>query len=222
MWPAAFWEKLYEPAIRRAAGLGRASGLPDPDAYEKSHAFCDLLVIGAGPAGLMAALAAGRGGARVILCEDDFRLGGRLLADRVEVDGRPGPVWAAEVEAELRSLANVTVMARTAVIALTDGGDYAALERVADHLPEPPPHQPRQRLWKIVARRAVLAAGAVERPIGFGGNDRPGVMQASAVRAYLQSLRRHALPTALACSPPTTTAGPPRPTCTRPASRSTR
>jgi sarcosine oxidase subunit alpha len=93
MWPAAFWEKLYEPLIRRAAGLGRASGLPDPDHYEKVTAFCDLLVIGGGPAGLAAALAAGRGGLRVILAEQDFALGGRLLADRREIDGQPAAVW---------------------------------------------------------------------------------------------------------------------------------
>src|SRR5258708_249835 len=79
MWPASWWEKVYEPAIRRAAGLGRASGKADPDIYEKAHAFCDVLVAGSGPAGLMAALAAGRGGARVILCEEDFAFGGRLL-----------------------------------------------------------------------------------------------------------------------------------------------
>ncbi len=87
MWPAAFWEKLYEPAIRRAAGLGRAAEAPDPDHYEKTNAFCDVLVIGGGPAGLSAALAAARSGARVILCEEDFRLGGRLLAERYEIDG---------------------------------------------------------------------------------------------------------------------------------------
>jgi sarcosine oxidase subunit alpha len=75
MWPAALWEKLYEPIIRRAAGLGRASADPDPDSYERAHAFCDVLVIGAGPAGLAAALSAGRAGARVILCDEDFLLG---------------------------------------------------------------------------------------------------------------------------------------------------
>ena len=90
MWPASFWEKLYEPAIRRAAGLGRAAERADPDHYEKANAFCDVLVIGAGAAGLAAALAAGRAGARVILCEEDFRLGGRLLAERDEIDGAPG------------------------------------------------------------------------------------------------------------------------------------
>ncbi|MEJ0044085.1 MAG: 2Fe-2S iron-sulfur cluster-binding protein [Rhizomicrobium sp.] len=94
MWPRGAWEKLYEPAIRRAAGLGRASGEPDPDTYEKAHAFCDVLVIGAGPAGLLAALTAARTGARVILCDEDFALGGRLLGERAEIDGGSGPAWA--------------------------------------------------------------------------------------------------------------------------------
>src|SRR5947207_8039294 len=97
MWPAAFWEKLYEPLIRRAAGLGRASAQPDPDRYEKAHAFCDVLVIGGGPAGLAAALAAGRSGARVILADEDFVLGGRLNAERREIDGASGPEWRARV-----------------------------------------------------------------------------------------------------------------------------
>ncbi len=185
MWPAAFWEKLYEPAIRRAAGLGRVSLEADPDTYEKVHAFCDLLVIGAGAAGLAAALTAGRAGARVIVCDEDFLPGGRLNGDRHEIDGGPGALWAARTVAELRSLAEVRLMARTTVFGVYDGTTYGALERVSDHLPEPRRHQPRQRFWKIVARHAVLAAGALERPVVFGGNDRPGVMLASAVRTYV-------------------------------------
>ncbi|BAI74488.1 sarcosine oxidase, subunit alpha (plasmid) [Azospirillum sp. B510] len=184
MWPAAFWEKLYEPMIRRAAGLGRAADAADPDQYEKATAHCDLLVIGAGPAGLMAALTAARAGARVILADEDFRLGGRLLAEACEVGGTGGIHWAAAAVTELASFPDVTLMPRTTVFGVYDGGTYGAVERVSDHLAEPPPHAPRQRLWRIVAHRAVLAAGAIERPIVFGGNDRPGVMMAGAVRAY--------------------------------------
>src|ERR1043166_2713395 len=180
MWPARFWEALYEPLIRRAAGLGRAAGAEDPDHYEKAFAHCDVLVIGAGPAGLTAALAAGRAGARVILADEDFRLGGRLLAERYEVDGQPGVEWATQVEAELASMPDVRIMRRTTVTSVFDHGQYAALERVNDHVPVPPEHEPRQRLWKIMAKRSVLAAGAHERMIAFGNNDRPGVMLASA------------------------------------------
>ncbi len=184
MWPAAFWEKLYEPVIRRAAGLGRAAEGEDPDRYEKATAHCDLLVIGAGPTGLMAALTAARAGARVILADEDFRPGGRLLSDAPEIDGAPASVWADRVLAELAGFPDVTVMPRTTVFGVYDGGAYGALERVSDHLAEPAPWQPRQRLWRIVARRSLLAAGAIERPIVFGGNDRPGVMMAGAMRAY--------------------------------------
>jgi heterotetrameric sarcosine oxidase alpha subunit len=185
MWPAALWEKLYEPAIRQAAGLGRASLEPDPDTYEKAHAFCDVLVIGGGPAGLSAALSAGRAAARVILCDEDFLFGGRLNGDRREINGMSGSTWAQQAESELASMPEVRLMRRTTVFGVYDGGTYGAIERVADHLPVPPAYQARQRLWKIVAKRAVLAAGAIERPIVFGGNDRPGVMMASAARTYL-------------------------------------
>jgi heterotetrameric sarcosine oxidase alpha subunit len=186
MWPAAFWERVYEPLIRRAAGLGRAAGESDPDHYEQAFAFCDVLIIGSGPAGLAAAQTAARSGARVILCEQDFAFGGRLLADGREIGGVAGHLWAQNVIDELRGLPNVRFMSRTGVFGVYDGGTYGALERVGDHLPEPPPYQPRQRLWRIVAKRAVLAGGAIERPIVFAGNDRPGVMMASAVRGYVE------------------------------------
>jgi heterotetrameric sarcosine oxidase alpha subunit len=184
MWPAAFWEKVYEPLIRRAAGLGRIATGPDPDSYEKAFAFCDVLVVGSGPAGLMAALSAARAGARVLLAEDDFRFGGRLLAERRPVGDRPGHAWADDVVAELAAMPNVRLMPRTTVFGSYDHGVFAAVQRVNDHVATPPEFEPRQRLWRIVARRSVVAAGSIERPLLFGDNDRPGVMLAGAARAY--------------------------------------
>ncbi|WP_103258441.1 sarcosine oxidase subunit alpha family protein [Tabrizicola aquatica] len=184
MWPKAFWEKLYEPIIRRAAGLGSVSREEDPDDYDKGFLHCDLLVIGAGPTGLMAALTAGRAGKRVILADEDFRMGGRLNAETLAVGGTHGADWAAGVVAELASLPNVRLMPRTTVIGAFDHGIYGAVERVSDHLALPAAGKPRQVLWRIYSHRAILAGGATERPIAFENNDRPGIMLAGALRAY--------------------------------------
>ena len=184
MWPKSFWETVYEPMIRRAAGLGSAAKEADPDKYEKSYAHCDVLVIGSGPTGLMAALTAARSGARVILADEGSRLGGSLLYEQEEIDGKSGLDWANDVIAELAALPNATLMPRTTIFGWYDGNIFGAAERVNDHVPEPPPHEPRQRYWRIIAKRAVLASGAEERPIAFGGNDVPGVMLGSAMRTY--------------------------------------
>jgi sarcosine oxidase subunit alpha len=168
MWPAALWEKLYEPAIRRAAGLGRAGVAPDPDLYEKVWAHCDLLIVGAGPAGQAAALTSARAGLDTILVDEDF-----ALKD-------------AGALAELQSLPNLRLMTRTTAVAWYDDMVFAAVERVQKHVALPDPHEPVERLWRIAAKRALLCTGAEERPIVFAGNDRPGVMLAGAGATYAQ------------------------------------
>ncbi|AGI72696.1 sarcosine oxidase1 subunit alpha [Octadecabacter arcticus 238] len=184
MWPKAFWEKVYEPIIRKAAGLGSLSLLDDPDVYDKGFLHCDLLVIGAGPAGLMAALTAGRSGANVILADEDFTFGGRLNSETFGIGDDASAVWAAGAVTELASLPNVRLMVRTTVIGAFDHGIYGAVERVSDHVAVPDAGKPRQILWRIYTQHTVLAAGAIERPIAFENNDRPGIMLGSAIRTY--------------------------------------
>lgn len=180
MGPARLWERLFEPAIRRAAGLGRLSPEAAELRFEKAFAFCDLLVIGAGPAGLMAALTAAEAGADVILADDDALPGGRLNGEAMELGGMAAPAWAAETAARLEAMPNVRIMRRTAVNGVYDQGTYGALQRHA-----PGPRRPLETFWRIVARRAVLAAGGIERPVALAYNDRPGVMLSGAVRSYL-------------------------------------
>ena len=183
-WPAPFWEKLYEPMIRRAAGLGRGGYDADPDRYERLWAHCDLLVVGAGPAGLAAALAAGRAGADVILADENAQLGGTMLSDTEHIADEAAPDFAARVVAELSALRNVRVMPRTTVFGWYDDMVFGAAERVSGHLAAPEAGQPQERLWRIIARRSILATGAEERPLVFPDNDRPGVITADAAMAY--------------------------------------
>lgn len=168
----------YEKLIRRAAGMGEASRLPDPDAYEHAHDFCDVLVVGAGPAGLSAALTAGEAGLDVLLVEQDCELGGAYL-------NKPDGETDRAKMVDALSAAGVRVMKRTTAFGLYDYGTAGLLERVTDHLASPSEHLPRQRFWTVRARHTVVASGALERNIAFGNNDRPGVMGAAAARVYL-------------------------------------
>ena len=189
MWPERWWE-FYEGFIRRMAGLGRAPAGPDPDRYDKHYLHCDVLVVGAGPAGLAAAQWAARTGARVVLADEQAEFGGSLLGNGEEIDGNPGMYWTEGILAELEQADNVRLFSRTTVAGYFDHNFLTMLERAADHVLKPAPDHPRQRLWKVRARQVVLATGALERPLVFGGNDRPGVMLAGAAQTYV---RRYAV-----------------------------
>jgi sarcosine oxidase, subunit alpha len=186
MWPRAAWKALYEPVIRRAAGLGKAPTAPDPDRYAQRYAHCDVLVVGGGPAGLAAALTASQSGARVIICDEQSELGGSLLADpATTIDGQAANAWVATATARLADNPRVTVLTRTTAFGYFPHNLIGLNQRVTDHLDVPPAQLPRERLWQVRARNVVLATGAVERPLIFPGNDRPGVMLATAAHTFL-------------------------------------
>lgn len=185
MWPRTFWDKVYEPFIRAAAGLGKAPTAPDPDHYANRHAHCDVLVVGAGPAGLAAALAASRTGKRVILADEGAEPGGSLLhAAETEIDGHPADAWLAATLADLDGRENVILLPRTTVFGYYNHNHVAMVERVTDHLPTAGA-APRERLWQVRAAEVVLAGGSHERPLVFADNDRPGILLAESVRVFI-------------------------------------
>lgn len=177
MGPARGSWMFYEPFIRKAAGLGQGVHERDPDRYETRHAFADVLVIGGGPAGLSAAVTAGRAGARVVLAEQDFLLGGSLLLESVASEADS---WRQQMLRELGSLPNVEILTRTTAFGLYDGNTVALVERR-----DAAAGRVRQVVITLRARSIVFATGATERPLVFRNNDLPGVMLASAVRTYL-------------------------------------
>ena len=189
MGPLGNW-MAFEPFIRKAAGMGVAPDGPDPDRYETVNRHCDVLVIGAGPAGLMAALTAAKSGARVILAEESAHVGGRLTSidpDYTRISGKAPARWAGDVADDLADMDNVTVLTRTAAFGYYAQNFVGLWERVADHLApaDRAANLPRQRVWRIRAKEVVLATGSVERPLVFHENDRPGIMLAGAARTFV-------------------------------------
>lgn len=185
MWPKSFWDKVYEPFIRQAAGLGKSPEAPDPDSYGSRYLYTDVLVIGGGAAGISAAHAAAKAGARVTLVDENAEMGGSLLSDpALRINGEESWDWLAARLAELREL-GAKIMTRTTAIGYYHQNMVGLCERVTDHLDNPPAGSARERMWRVRAKHVVLAQGALEKPLVFDGNDRPGVMLAGSAQTYL-------------------------------------
>ncbi|MNH85125.1 Aminomethyltransferase [compost metagenome] len=186
MWPKEAWAKIYEPIIRRSAGLGVSPTEDDPDHYASRYVHCDVLIAGAGVAGLTAALSAAATGKKIILVDEQPEVGGALHYDAsTTIDGQNGYDWAQATAAKLKAMPNVTVLTRTTVFGYYNHGFLGLVERVTDHVAKPTKDAPRERLWQVRTKKVILATGSIERHMVFANNDRPGVMLASAARNFL-------------------------------------
>jgi sarcosine oxidase, subunit alpha len=186
MWPRSFWDSVYEPLIRKAAGLGKAPTEADPDTYASRYLHCDILIVGSGPSGLAAALTAGRAGADVVLVDEHAEMGGTFLSEpHVQIDGIPAWEWLDGALAELDALPNVRRMTRTTAIGYYHQNMIGMVEKITDHLEHLPENAPRERMWRVRAGEVILGQGAIERPLVFDGNDVPGVMLSGAAQTFL-------------------------------------
>lgn len=186
MWPKSAWKNLYEPKIRAAAGLGVSPDQPDPDHYSSRFAHCDVLIVGGGAAGLAAAITAAETGASVVLCDEQAELGGALRYETgAHISYLHAWDWVKLATDQLKAMKNVRLLTRTTAFGYYAQNFVGLVERVTDHLADPAKDLPRERLWQVRAKRVILATGAIERHMVFADNDRPGVMLASAARAYL-------------------------------------
>ena len=185
MWPKSRWE-TYEKFIRKAAGLGSSPAVPDVDRYDHMNRHADVMVVGAGPAGLMAALRAAKSGARVLIADEGSEFGGSLLFSKETIDGKPAMQWVADVVEQLGANPQVTMLTRATVNGYHDHNFLTISERRTDHLNDRAPSgQARQRMHKVRAGSVVLATGAHERPLVFANNDLPGCMVASSISHYI-------------------------------------
>ena len=189
MWPKSFWKNIYEPLIRKSAGLGKSPTLPDPDLYDHKHIHCDVLVIGGGISGIIAAKIAAKNGFNTILIDDKNTLGGSTIFQNNEnfkINDEISKDWLFKEIEELKKLKNLTIKTRTSVATYHSYNYLLAKENLTDHLSKNnKTSNIRQRLWKIRSNKVIIASGAIERPLVFNNNDRPGIILASSVNKYL-------------------------------------
>ena len=187
MWPASFWEK-YEYFIRKSAGLGKSPTEPDPDIYDHKYIHCDVLIIGAGISGIIAAKIAAKNNLKTLLLEEKNELGGSTIyqnSDFFKIQNKKSSDWLKNEINEIKKLSNLEIKTRTSVAAFHSYNYLLARENLTDHLnKEEKKNKVRQRLLKIRAKNVIIATGSIERPLIFNNNDRPGIMLSSAVKKY--------------------------------------
>ena len=189
MWPKSFWKNLYEPLIRMTAGLGKSPTKPDPEIYDHKYVHCDVLIIGAGISGILSAKLSAKNNLNTILIDDKNTLGGSTIFQNnknFKIDNEISKNWLSREIKELEKLNNLTIKTRTTLAAYHSYNFLLAKENLTDHLPEEKKDNTiRQRLWKIRAKKVIIASGAIERPLIFNNNDRPGILLASSIGKYL-------------------------------------
>jgi len=188
MWPSNLWEK-YEYFIRKSAGLGKSPAERDPDVYDHSYYHCDVLIVGSGPAGISAASVAVKTGKKVLLVDERPDFGGDLISsneENIKIAGLPPSQWVNEQFRKLSNYKNIKILNRTTVSSYHNYNYLIMLQNLTDHLSEKyKKNKIRQRLWKVRAKKVVLATGSIERPLLFDKNDKPGIMLSSAVKKYI-------------------------------------
>ena len=189
MWPKSFWKTVYEPLIRKTAGLGKSPIKPDPEIYDHKHVHCDVLVIGGGISGIISAKLSAKNNLNTILIDDKKELGGSTIFQDNEIfkiNNKISKDWLLNEIDEIKKLKNLQIKTRTSVAAYHDYNYLLARESLNDHLPKNEKDRSvRQRLWKIRAKKVIIATGAIERPLVFNNNDRPGILLASSINKYL-------------------------------------
>ena len=189
MWPKSFWKNVYEPLIRKSAGLGKSPTQPDPEIYDHRHVHCDVLVIGGGISGIISAKLAAKNNFNTILIDDKNILGGSTIFQNNEnfkIDNEISKNWLSKEIEEISKLKNLTIKTRTSIAAYHSYNYLLAKECLTDHLSKDKKNYGiRQRLWKIRAKKVIIATGAIERPLVFNNNDRPGIILANSVNKYL-------------------------------------
>ena len=187
MWPASFWEK-YEYFIRKSAGLGKSPTAPDPDIYEHEYIHCDVLIVGAGISGIMAAKTAAKNGLKTLLVDEKPNLGGSTVyqnSEHFKINNQNSGSWLEKEISEIKKINNLDIRIRTSVAAFHGYNFLLARENLTDHLPiEQRKNKTRQKLLKIRAKKVITATGSLERPLIFDNNDRPGILLSSAIKRY--------------------------------------